>query len=60
MLEDISVFLTNLDVDGPVLLGLLEVDGTVILDFTEEDNFIGTLLMTPESTYCKLCGNMQL
>ena len=23
------------------------------LDFPEEDNFIGTLLITPESTYCK-------
>ena len=60
MLEDISIFLTNLDVDDPVLLDLLEVDGTVTLEFLEEDNLIGTLLITPESTYCKLCENIQL
>ena len=31
VLEDISSFLTNLDVDGPVLLDLVEVDGTLTL-----------------------------
>ena len=31
VLEDVSIFSTNLDVDGPVLLGLVEVDGTVTL-----------------------------
>ena len=60
VLEDVSIFLTNIDVDVPVLLDLLEVDGTMALDFPEEVNFIGTLLITPESIYCKLCENMQL
>ena len=34
MLEDVSIFLINLDVDGPVLLDLLEVDGTVTLELS--------------------------
>ena len=34
MLKDISIFLTNLDVDGPVLLDLLEADGRVTLDLS--------------------------
>ena len=59
-MENVSIFLTNLDLDGPVLLDILEVDGTVTLEFPEEDNFIGTVLITPASTYCKLCENMQL
>ena len=31
VLEDVSIFLTNLDADGPVLLDLVEVNGTVSL-----------------------------
>ena len=54
------MFLTNLDVDGLVPLGLLEVDGKVTLDFPEEDDFIGTPSITPEPIHCKLCENMQL
>ena len=34
VLEDVFIFLTNLYVDGPVLLDLLEVDGTVTLDLS--------------------------
>ena len=52
-----SIFLTNLDVDGTVLLDLLEVDGTGIFP---EDYFIETLSITPQPAYCKLCENRQL
>ena len=62
MLEDVSISLTNLDVDGTVLLDqVLKVNGRITLDiFLEEDNFIGMLSITPEPTYYKLCENMQL
>ena len=35
MLEDVSIFLTNLDVDGPVLFDqVLEVNGRITLDLS--------------------------
>ena len=57
VLEDVSIFLTNLDVDGPVLLDLVEVDGTVTpvshtstqcMDFVKVFNISQSVMAKPQ------------